>query len=322
MALPPTSEALARNGGEPEAAEIISALTTVLASGSFTRAPSSRGFLAYVVTETLAGRGDRLSERTVGRHALRQADSFDGSAASVVRVRATRVRAALAEYYAADGRDDPVRIVLSSGSYRPTFERRPSDDGVPEDLAAGVVVLRFAHDGADPASQIALALSDALGAKLEEFPGLAVVGPTTGAALDEPSAAAVRLGLRFVLHGSVVVRDDQVRLTARLTDALTRLQVWRGASTRPVHHFTGFDVEDEWALSVAGELGDWAGVINRVERESGSRGGTASYRGHLSFCAYQDNPVPEAIRTAERDLDAAIGAGGGGEIPLAVRGWT
>ena len=103
-------------------ADVVEALGRVLSSRPFRRAPRARGFLAYVVTETLSGRGERLSERTVARSALKRGADFDGRSDASTRVQAVRVRQFLDEYYAAEGADDPLRILLPRGSYVPEFE--------------------------------------------------------------------------------------------------------------------------------------------------------------------------------------------------------
>ena len=104
--------------------EVMDALEEVLASSSFARNPRSRDFLAFVVTETLAGRGARLKERTVARRALNRPATFDARDDSGVRVQARRVRAALEHYYETEGRDDAVRISIPKGSYVPQFDGR------------------------------------------------------------------------------------------------------------------------------------------------------------------------------------------------------
>ena len=105
---------------------IAETLTRVLASEAFSGSERSRAFLAYVVTETVAGRGDRLSERTVGRRVLGRGEAFDGQQDASVRVRATRVRKALRAYSEGQGAADLVRIDLPPGSYAPTFSRAPA----------------------------------------------------------------------------------------------------------------------------------------------------------------------------------------------------
>ena len=105
----------------PRASEVVRALRSVLASSAFATSRRSREFLGYVVTEQLAGRGDTLSERTVGRRALGRDALFTGRQDSSVRVRASRVRTALDAYYAGAGALDPVQIRLPRGTYAPTF---------------------------------------------------------------------------------------------------------------------------------------------------------------------------------------------------------
>jgi hypothetical protein len=78
-------------------------------------------FLNFVVGATLAGRGDRLKGYTIGVEALGRAASFDPQTDPIVRVGATRLRAALARYYAGEGIDDPVIIDMPPGHYVPRF---------------------------------------------------------------------------------------------------------------------------------------------------------------------------------------------------------
>ena len=105
--------------------EIAETLTRVLASAAFSGSERSRAFLAYVVTETLAGRGDRLSERTVGRRALDHGAAFDGRTDASVRVRATRVRKALRRLRRGGGRCGPRAD-------------RPADGYLHADVLAGI----------------------------------------------------------------------------------------------------------------------------------------------------------------------------------------
>ena len=47
-------------------------------------------------------------------------NEFDPQADTIVRTQAHRLRAALAAYYSAEGREDPVVIEFAKGSYFPT----------------------------------------------------------------------------------------------------------------------------------------------------------------------------------------------------------
>ncbi len=85
-----------------------------------------RQFIGFVVNQTLAGEAETLKEYLVGVEVFGRAD-FDPRTDTIVRVEARRLRKKLEEYYAAEGRIDPVLITLPSGSYVPVFEIR----GVP-----------------------------------------------------------------------------------------------------------------------------------------------------------------------------------------------
>ena len=108
--------------------------------------PRSRAFLAYVVTETLAGRGHRLKERTVARYALGRTKDFDAATDAAARVQANRLRTSIQRYYAGTGAADPLVIDLPRGSYVPRFTYRETDvQSTPSgSLEPGLVVVQFA----------------------------------------------------------------------------------------------------------------------------------------------------------------------------------
>ncbi len=80
--------------------------------------------LRFLVEETLAGRASRLKEYVLGVEVFDRPASYDPRLDSIVRVEARRLRSALEQYYADEGRADPVIIGLERGSYIPTFRRR------------------------------------------------------------------------------------------------------------------------------------------------------------------------------------------------------
>ena len=86
------------------------ALTQVMASGRLRSAVQLRRFLAFVVEESLAGRGDKLKAYTIATRALGRPSDFDPGRIPIVRVEATRLRAALTAYHADEGRDAALRF--------------------------------------------------------------------------------------------------------------------------------------------------------------------------------------------------------------------
>jgi hypothetical protein len=89
------------------AEEIRSALSKILASHIFKSAQGQSKFLAYVVTQSIAGR--------VGREALGRGDSFDPQA--------RKLRLRLAKYYQTEGAHDQILIEFPRGSYVPVYQR-------------------------------------------------------------------------------------------------------------------------------------------------------------------------------------------------------
>jgi Tol biopolymer transport system component len=122
----------------------------MLASPVFSASERLSRFLRFVVEETLAGRGDRLKEYTIGVEVFDKGPSFDPRTDSSVRSEASKLRLKLRLYHETDGREDPVRIELPKGSYVPEFTSRepaatPARRPVPLwAWAAGAAVLAVA----------------------------------------------------------------------------------------------------------------------------------------------------------------------------------
>src|SRR5438046_1835960 len=95
-------------------------LERVLASPGFARNERLSRFLRFIVERRLEGRDDELKESLIGIEVFGNRD-YDPSQDSVVRTEASRLRARLAAYYAAEGRSDSVIIELPKGGYVPVF---------------------------------------------------------------------------------------------------------------------------------------------------------------------------------------------------------
>ncbi len=114
------------------------ALERIGASPHFHTSPALVAFLAFVVEEALAGRGNQLKAYTVATLGLGRGADFNPQTDAIVRTEARRLRRALVAYYADAGRDDPVRIVLPLGCYAPRFvvQAATRSDGREDDRVA------------------------------------------------------------------------------------------------------------------------------------------------------------------------------------------
>jgi tetratricopeptide (TPR) repeat protein len=140
-----TNTAIPSDGNAAYVAEVQDELRRILCSERFSRAEGLKVFLGFIVERTLQGHGDELKESVIAIDAFNKGASFDPRLDAFVRVQAGRLRTALAEYFGAEGADDPILIEIPKGSYTPVFVRsQASVDPEPERIVGrrrGVVLL-------------------------------------------------------------------------------------------------------------------------------------------------------------------------------------
>lgn len=128
------------------------ALGRVLGSAHFRHLTQLSAFLAFVVNRTLEGREREIKGYTIAVEALGRPENFDPLVDPIVRVEAGRLRKALDDYYAAEGRDDPVRIEIPRGAYIPLFRRTvvAEAEPLPPEPEPGPAAAPAAEPGAGP----------------------------------------------------------------------------------------------------------------------------------------------------------------------------
>jgi len=107
----------------PSQDEILQQLERILSSEFFRAGGRSSLLLSYLAEHTLGENPERLKEYTIGAEALGRGDSFDPRIDSIVRVEASRLRTKLEQYFAAEGKSDPLLIRLPKGGYGLVFEK-------------------------------------------------------------------------------------------------------------------------------------------------------------------------------------------------------
>jgi hypothetical protein len=117
-----------------DASEVQQALSAILLSPPFRSTKQMQNLLRFIVSETLAGRGDLLKERNIGAHLFDKRPDYDTNSDPTVRLRVAELRKRLALYYQG-ARDQTVLINIPSGSFRAVFERAGKDSlPLPADL--------------------------------------------------------------------------------------------------------------------------------------------------------------------------------------------
>jgi len=109
-------------GDDAKSTDIVETLEEILAHKIFAASPKAQDFLRYIVTESLAGRAEKLTGITIAQDVFRKDSDFDSIQDSVVRVTARRVRYMLQDYYSQCSPDPKVKISIPKGKYRPHFE--------------------------------------------------------------------------------------------------------------------------------------------------------------------------------------------------------
>ncbi len=274
------------------ATEIEYALNHLTQSAPFTRSRQLPRMLRFIVEETLSGQGERLKEYVLGVEVFERPSTFDPRLDSIVRVEARRLRAALEQYYAGEGRADAVMIELGKGSYIPSFRRtdphgfarslaslvRPGWRGItlavallaaaawiyrivrppPAELPrnAVVAVLPFENLSSDIQNEyLCFGLMDQITSELAKSGGLRVVARTSSSSFkrgDDVRDIARRLKADVVLEGSVQRFQDRVLVTVQLINAATALHLWSEVYERPASD--PLHVQNEIAQTVTREV--------------------------------------------------------------------
>ncbi len=99
------------------------ALERVLQSRALRRSEPLRALLRYVCEAELEGRGQLLTEQTLGVAVLGRSAGYSPAEDAGVRSRVYELRRKLHAYYESEAPDDPVRIELAKGRYVPRFTR-------------------------------------------------------------------------------------------------------------------------------------------------------------------------------------------------------
>lgn len=105
----------------PHQQEKLEQLDRLLQSRILHGSESLKAFLKFVVLKSVENQETQLKEYLIATEVFGRSTSYDSRNDSVVRVQAGRLRAKLQEYYATEGKHDPVLIDLPKGHYSPTF---------------------------------------------------------------------------------------------------------------------------------------------------------------------------------------------------------
>ena len=100
------------------------ALYAVLSSETFENKPRLANLLQYICERYFEGDIDAIKEYSIATDVFGRSESFDQATDSIVRVEFFRLRKKLHDFYAGEGADQSIEIVVATGHYRPQFVDR------------------------------------------------------------------------------------------------------------------------------------------------------------------------------------------------------
>ena len=94
----------------------------VASSHTFQKSPKLRAFFQYVCDWCLrSGPLDEVKEQQIGVHVFQRRPDYNTSEDSIVRVQACELRKRLSTYFATEGKNETLVILIPKGSYIPVF---------------------------------------------------------------------------------------------------------------------------------------------------------------------------------------------------------
>ncbi len=250
------------------------ALKRILASRSFEGVESLKRFLDFVVSETLAGRGDQLKEFSVGEDAFGKGASFDPRNDPIVRVQARRLRSRLERYQQAEGQSDEVFIELPKGGYVPSFRKREVAVRQRPVLTVlldrnSVVVQTFKCSSSDTrVLELCRGIHGDLVHSLTQLEGITVLAGRKSADASDAGGQVGRTHAAIMVAGSVHRMRDQVRINAQLVDAVTGNYIASESLDRVLDK-NDFTLQDEIVALVTRRIRD--GLLEGPVRRTGAQ---------------------------------------------------
>src|SRR5262245_13296585 len=307
-------------------AEIRDQLARVLASSAFAQNERLGRFLRFVVEQHLAGKDSESKESVIAVEVFNRKPDFDPRQDSIVRTEAGRLRSRLVEYYAGDGRHDPLIVEIPKGGYSPAFRRsRVPDRAAPDKkprrqplVLAGAGLLAFLAVGLwsvvarlEPIRIAVLplenlsqesdsdyfvdGLTDEIIHDLSIIEGLQVRSRTSSYVLKgrprNVRVAGKELGVEYLIEGAVLRAGTRLRVTARLIHIGEDMPLWSGQFDRELTDV--FAIQDEISI----------GIVNGLRL----RLGEGRRRYETSIAAYDLYLRAQGLMARSRDLSRAPG---------------
>ena len=283
-------------------------LNKILSSKWFLDSPRMARFLRYAAEETLHGAGQQLKESVIGHQVFDRPPDYDSRTDPIVRVEARRLRQKLSAYYEQEGKRDQLIIDLPKGQYAPVFR---SQADVASTATAyreiALAVLPFTNLSPDN-DFLSEGLTEDLISALTRISNLRVSAWTSASRMkdeqDDLEVIEARLGVQFVVRGSVRKTADRIRVSAHLIDTSTKRYVWSETFDRQLQDI--FAIEDEITKAIVSGLATRVHVPNERVLPAGRTQNLESYELCVKGRFHSRERTPQGFRRSVLCFEKAI----------------
>ena len=296
-------------------------LDRILSSSQFVDTTRLARFLRYLVEQTLAGNDEALKGYSIGLDVFDKPEDFDPAIDTIVRVQASKLRSRLDLYYATDGAEDPLRILVPKGSYVPVFQvafnpEVANESAAPSESAQSrysIAVMPFDNLSGSPDQEfLADGFTEEIINALARFREFRVAARHSTFRYKNTKGDAreigAELGVRYILEGSVRRWNDQLRVTSQLIDTATGAHMLSETYDDDISAESLFDIQETIASQIAAEIAEPHGVIHKTgaaHRKAATENLNA-YEARLLASEYWRNPSDETHRVTVKHLERAV----------------
>jgi adenylate cyclase len=206
---------------------------------------------------------------------------------------------------------EPVRaynVMLPTAETKQAATSSPQDTGLPD--KPSIAVLPFTNMSGDPEQEyFSDGITEDIITELSRFPTLFVIARHSSFAFKAQAIdvreVGDRLGVRYLVEGSVRKAGNRVRITAQLADATTGNHIWAERYDRNIEDI--FDVQDEVTHAIVATL---PGQIEKAVAERSGRKRTENVtaydcllRGNRHYHRITYDDLIEAKRLYQRAIE-------------------
>lgn len=270
--------AVETGGGFLHGVALQAELARLKSAGPLAGSPKLLQLLGYLFSETLAGRGEQISQYDIAFDCYRLGDRFESTANTIVRSHARRLRRILQELAPESGE---ARILMKGRGYQLILEVAKETTGEStRPRAICIPTLGIFEFEVMPGARIPYRLPKALAAELmielTAPHGVEPVGPFPRAMVSASHSTAwdFARGQNFdmLLDGTFFLEGGKCMIRPRILDGKSGRQLWAARRDIPVADRSPASIRALARTLAAKVAGDWGVVPQQVTRAARARG--------------------------------------------------